>query len=67
VHSQNSHYFTDGTTSSDSSLKAIYLAGHQVLVDLQDNAFNKQWTKDMSRPEDPAGKARLLDWDCYLY
>ena len=66
VHPLNPLYFTDGTTNSDGSLKAVYLAGHQIFVDLQDNAFNKEWTKDMSRPEAPAGKTRLLDWDRYL-
>ena len=66
VHPQNPRYFTDGTTNADGSLKAVYLGGHEIFVDLQDNAFNKEWTKDMSHPDDPAAKARLLDWERYL-
>jgi hypothetical protein len=66
VHPTNPRYFTDGTTNADGSLKAIYLGGHEIFVDLQDNAFNKEWTKDMSHPEDPAAKARRLDWERYL-
>ncbi len=66
VHPANPRYFTDSTTNADGSLKAIYLGGHQIFVDLQDNAFNKEWTKDMSHPEDSAAKARLLDWARYL-
>lgn len=66
VHPTNPRYFTDGTTNADRSLKAIYLGGHEIFVDLQDNAFNKEWTKNMSRPDDPAAKARLLDWNRYL-
>jgi len=56
----NPRYFTDG------SGKAVYLGGHQIFVDVQDNSFNKEFTKDMSRPEDPSRKARLLDWGRYL-
>src|SRR5215510_10778964 len=66
VHPTNPRYFTDGTTNADGSFKAIYLGGHEIFADLQDNAFNKEWSKDMSHPEDPAAKARLLDWDRYL-
>jgi hypothetical protein len=66
VHPTSPRYFTDGTTNADGALKAIYLAGHEIFVDLQDKAFNKEWTKDMRRPNDPAAKARLLDWDRYL-
>lgn len=66
VHPTNPRYFTDGTTNADGAMQAIYLGGHQIFVDLQDNAFNKEWTKDMSHLEDPAAKARLLDWDRYL-
>jgi hypothetical protein len=36
VHPTNSRYFTDGTTNADGSLRGIYLAGHQIFVDLQD-------------------------------
>jgi hypothetical protein len=35
-------------------------------VDLQDNAFSKEWTKDMNRPDDAAAKVRQLDWNRYL-
>ncbi len=66
VHPTNRRYFTDGTTNADGSLKAVYLGGHQIFVDLQDNSFNKEWTKDMNHPEDPAAKARVLDWDRYV-
>ena len=45
VHPRNPRYFTDG------SGKAIYLGGHQVFTDIQDNA----WTKP-----------RVLDWPRHL-
>ena len=48
VHPDNPLYFTDG------SGRAIYLAGHQSFVDLQDNAFNRAFIR---------GKQRILDWD----
>ncbi len=51
VHPENPRYFTDG------SGKAIYLAGHQSFVDLQDNSFNKPFTRS---------RQRKLDWDGYL-
>ena len=51
VHPTNPRWFTDGTKSADGSPKAIYLGGHQIFVDVQDNSFNKEWTKDMSRPK----------------
>lgn len=51
VHADNPRYFGDG------SGRAIYLAGHQSFVDLQDNSFNKPFTRD---------KQRRLDWDAYL-
>lgn len=51
VHPQNPLYFADG------SGKAIYLAGHQIFVDLQDNSFNKALIRD---------NRRILDWNEYL-
>jgi hypothetical protein len=51
VHPENPRYFTD------SSGQAIYLAGHQSFVDLQDNSFNKEFTR---------GRQRKLDWGEYL-
>ncbi len=59
VHPKNPRYFTDGT-------KGIWLGGHQSFVDLQDNAFNKEWVKDLRHPGDPNKKSRLLDWNRYL-
>lgn len=61
IHPTNPRYFTDGTTNADGSLKAIYMGGHEIFVDQQDNAFNKEWTKDLSNPEDPKAQARLLN------
>jgi hypothetical protein len=43
VHPRNPRYFTDG------SGKAIYLGGHQIFVDLQDNSFNKQFIRNNER------------------
>ena len=37
VHPKNPRYFADG------SGRAIYLGGHQMFVDLQDNSFNKEF------------------------
>jgi hypothetical protein len=51
VHPENPRYFTDG------SGPAIYLAGHQSFVDLQDNSFNKEFIR---------GRQRKLDWAAYL-
>jgi hypothetical protein len=51
VHPENPRYFTDDLG------QAIYLAGHQSFVDLQDNSFNKEFTR--------AGQ-RKLDWGEYL-
>lgn len=51
VHPENARYFTDD------SGQAIYLAGHQSFVDLQDNSFNKAFIRGMQR---------TLDWDEYL-
>lgn len=51
VHPENSRYFTDD------SGQAIYLAGHQSFVDLQDNSFNKEFIR---------GRQRTLDWETYL-
>jgi hypothetical protein len=51
VHPNNFRYLTDD------SGRAVYLAGHQSFVDLQDNAFNKQFIR---------GNQRTLDWDAYL-
>ena len=59
VHPANPRYFFDGT-------KGVYLGGHQIFVDVQDNSFNKEWSKDLRYPEDPDKKSRLLDWDRYL-
>jgi len=66
VHPDSPRWFTDGTRNANGCLTAIYLGGHQIFVDLQDNSFNKEWTKDMNRPEDPGARARLLDWNGYL-
>jgi len=49
--SENPRYFVDGSGA------AIYLAGHQSFVDLQDNSFNKEFIWDHQR---------VLDWDAYL-
>lgn len=51
VHSENPRYFTDGSS------RAIYLGGHQIFVDLQDNSFNKAFIR---------GRKRILDWNQYL-
>jgi len=51
VHPDNPRYFTDG------SGKAIYLGGHQIFVDLQDNSFNKEFVRN---------RRRTLDWSEYL-
>jgi hypothetical protein len=51
VHPANPRYFTDDTG------KAIYLGGHQIFVDLQDNSFNKEFTR---------GWERTLDWEEHL-
>jgi len=51
VHPENSRYFTDD------SGQAIYLAGHQSFVDVQDNSFNKEFIR---------GRQRTLDWPAYL-
>ena len=50
VHPTNPRYFTDGTTHADGSLKGIYLGGHEIFADLQDNSFNKEWTRDTAIP-----------------
>ena len=59
IHPANPRYFFNGT-------KGIYLCGHQIFVDVQDNSFNKEWVKDMGHPEEPDKKSRLLDWERYL-
>ena len=51
VHPQNPRYFTDG------SARAIYLGGHQIFVDLQDNSFNKPFIRN---------NEKTLDWNKYL-
>jgi len=51
VHGDNPRYFADGTG------KAIYLGGHQIFVDLQDNSFNKEFIRN---------RERILDWKKYL-
>jgi hypothetical protein len=66
VHPTNPRCFTDGRRNPDGSVRAIYLAGHQVFVDVQDNCFNKEWTKDMARPDDAGARSRLLDWPRYV-
>jgi len=43
VHPENSRYFTDD------SGQAIYLAGHQSFVDVQDNSFNKEFIRGRQR------------------
>lgn len=58
VHPTNPRYFAGG-------VKGIWLGGHQIFMDLQDNSFNKEWTKDMHYPHDPGKKSRLLNWDRY--
>lgn len=51
AHPENPCYFADG------SGRAIYLGGHQIFVDLQDNSFNKTFIR---------GRKRILDWQGYL-
>jgi hypothetical protein len=51
VHAQNPLFFDDG------SGKTVYLAGHQIFVDLQDNSFNKALIYN---------NRRTLDWNEYL-
>jgi hypothetical protein len=51
VHPQNPLFF------DDDSGKAVYLAGHQIFVDLQDNSFNKTLIYK---------NRRILDWNEYL-
>jgi len=51
VHPSNPRYFTD------SSRRAIYLGGHQIYVDQQDNTFDKTHTH---------GFQELLDWPQYI-
>ena len=59
VHPDNPRYFYDGN-------KGVYLGGHQIFLDIQDNSFNKEWVKDMNYPNDPNKKARIFAWDRYL-
>jgi len=59
VHPENPRYFTDGR-------KGIWLGGHQIFVDLQDNSFNKEWVKDLRQPDYADKRSRRLDWDQYL-
>ena len=51
VHPDNPRWFADG------SGRAIYLGGHQIFVDLQDNSYNKEFIRNGER---------LLDWDEYI-
>ena len=51
VHPNNPRFF------ADRSGKAIYLAGHQIFVDLQDNSFNKTFIRN---------KERTLNWNQYV-
>ncbi len=51
VHPENPRYFTDGSS------RAVYLGGHQIFVDLQDNSYNKEFIRD---------RKRTLDWNEYL-
>ena len=51
VHPKNPMYFTVD------SQKAIFLGGHQIFMDLQDNSFNKPFTWN---------KETALDWPAYM-
>ncbi len=51
VHPKNPLYFTVD------SQKAIFLGGHQIFVDLQDNTYNKPFTRN---------KEITLDWPAYM-
>ena len=51
LHPENPRYFADG------SGRAIYLGGHQIFVDLQDNSFNKEFIRNSER---------ILDWNKYV-
>jgi len=51
VHPENPRWF------ADESGRAIYLGGHQIFVDLQDNSYNKEFIRNGER---------LLDWDEYV-
>ena len=51
VHSNNPRYFNDG------SGKAVYLSGHQIFVDVQDNPYDKEFTYNWQRE---------IDWTWYL-
>jgi len=51
VHPDNPRWFADG------SGRAIYLGGHQIFVDLQDNSYNKEFIRNGER---------ILDWNEYV-
>lgn len=51
VHPKNPLYFTVD------SQKAVFLGGHQIFVDLQDNTYNKPFTRN---------KEITLDWPAYV-
>ena len=51
VHKDNPRWFADNLG------RAIYLGGHQIFVDLQDNSFNKAFIRNNDR---------LLDWSAYV-
>ena len=51
VHPDNPRWFADG------SGRPIYLGGHQIFVDLQDNSYNKEFIRN---------NERILDWDEYI-
>jgi hypothetical protein len=51
VHPENPRWF------ADDSGRAIYLGGHQIFVDLQDNSYNKEFIRN---------GVRILDWNEYV-
>lgn len=51
VHPDNPRWFADGSD------RAIYLGGHQIFVDLQDNSYNKEFIRKGER---------ILDWNEYV-
>jgi len=61
VHPDNPRYFTDG------SGRAIYLGGHQIFVDLQDNSFNKEFIRNNERILDWAGYVQFLKASNFNY
>ena len=51
VHPKNPLYFTTDSKT------ALYLGGHQIFVDVQDNSYNKPFTRN---------KEKTLNWPAYL-